>query len=192
MAAPGTGGLVVSWSQGVSGVNRLFFQHVAAEGTRTWSVSGVSPSGVILEQWNPVLEGTGEGELWIGWEEVRPGADPKVMLTRRGPPKGKAWDAGDLPLSNATGSQGRLTLSEDGHRGVLAAWIDNRTDVGLFLQRVDEKGQLQWGNGKEVATGLSHPQQPHIALAGYDRVAVVWLEEREPKVWELHHRVLKY
>lgn len=192
MAAPGDGGLVMAWSQGVAGVNRLYFQHVSADGTRTWSVAGVTQSGAIVEQWNPVLEGSGDGSVWIGWEAVQAGGAPKVMLSRRGPPRGALWAAGDVPLSDVNGSQGRLTLTLDGSDGVLAAWIDNRAGTGLYLQRVDGQGRLRFGHGWEVATGVRNPQQPHLVLAAPGRVAVVWLEEKGENLWDLKRRVVDF
>jgi len=192
MAAPGNGGVVVAWSQGVAGINRLYFQHVGADGTRTWSTAGETESGALIQQWNPVLVGSGDGNVWIGWEEVRDGRETKVMLVRRGPPKGAPWAPGDLPLSPVPGDQGRLTLALDGSGGVLAAWIDNRAGPGLYLQQVDAQGLLRLGSGREVATGIRHPQQPHLVLAAPGRVAVVWLEEKADSVWDLKRRVVTF
>jgi hypothetical protein len=192
MAAPGNGGVVVAWSQGVAGINRLYFQHVGADGTRTWSAAGVTESGALIEQWNPVIAGSGDGGVWIGWEEVRDGREPKVMLVRRGPPGGTPWAPGDLALSPVPGGQGRLTLALDGSGGILAAWIDNRMGPGLYLQQVDGEGHLRLGNGRQVATGIRHPQQPHLALAAPGRVAVVWLEEKGDGVWDLKRRAVKF
>ncbi len=192
MAAPGDGGVVVAWSQGVAGINRLYFQHVGADGTRTWSAAGVTEPGAILEQWNPVMVGSGDGNIWIGWEEVRQAGEPKVMLVRRSPPKGTPWAAVDLPLSDVRGAQGRLTLALDGSDGVLAAWVDNREGPGLYLQQVNGQGHRRFGSGREVATGIKHPQQPHLVLAAPGRVAVVWLEEKGEQLWDLKHRVVDF
>jgi len=192
MVAPGSGSLVVTWTQGLEGVNRLYFQRIEPDGTRSWSGGGITGQPPYLEQWNPVLLANGDMRVWIGWEEVQPGGDSKVKLILRGPPNGEPWTPGELGLANTDGDQGKLALALDGSGSVLAAWIENRSDVGLYLQQVDSRGGLRYPIGKKVASNLRSPQYPHLVLAAPGRAAVVWVEERGKHLWDLQHRVVDF
>jgi hypothetical protein len=192
MVAPGSGSLVVTWTQGAEGINRLYFQRVEPDGTRSWSGGGITALPPILEQWNPVLLANGDDSVWIGWEEVQPGGDAKVKLIRRGPPNGEPWAPGEIGLANTDGSQGKLALALDGAGSVLAAWIENRSDVGLYLQELDSQGRLRYPTGNKVAANLKRPQYPHLVLAAPGRAAVVWVEEKGKQLWELKHRVVDF
>ncbi len=189
MSVAGDGGLVSVWTQGVDGKNRLYFQHIDSKGNRSWSGGGVTGVAPTVEQWNPVLLSNEDGNVWIGWEEVADGRDPKVKIIRRGPPKGEGWAPGEIKLADAPGSQGRLALALDGAGGLLTTWIDSRGYSGIYLQHVDTQGQIQFKGGKEIAKGLKHPQYPHLVLAAPDHAAVVWLEEKGKNLWKLQWRV---
>ncbi len=190
MASPGLGGVVTSWMNGVAGRNRLFFQRVDPEGKRGWEAGGVTINPPSYEQWNPVIVGDGRGNVWIGWEEITDSGAQKVKLARRAAPSGALWNAGEINLAGTPGSQGRLRLELDSNNGIFAAWIDNRTTTGVYLQHINSEGQLLFGDGLPVETGLDHPQRPRMVILPGQHVAVIWAEEITDRLWDLKTRVI--
>jgi len=57
---------------------------------------------------------------------------------------------------------------------------------------VDGQGHRRFGSGREVATGIKNPLQPHLVLAAPGRVAVVWLEKKGDTLWDLKRRVVDF
>jgi hypothetical protein len=190
MVAPGSGSLVVAWTQGVQGINRIFYQRIEPGGHRSWSGGGITGRPPILEQWSPLLLADGKGGVWIGSVEVDTGGTAKVKVVRRGPPNGEAWPPGEVGLANTDGDQGRLALALDGQDGVLAAWIENRADVGIYVQDVNNQGVARYPRGLKIAADDHHPQIPHIVLAAPARLAVVWVDEKGKGLWDLQHRLV--
>ncbi len=191
MVPAGAGGVVLAWTDTVEGKSRLFFQQVGPDGRRRWSPAGRTPQAPVFEQWNPVLLSNGEKGIWLGWEEIDEAGVQKLRFERRDMPDGNLWTAGKIALADSPGSQGRLDMVRDGSGGVAAAWIDNRTNVGLYLQRVDAEGRLLLGSkGLTVATDLKKPQRPQLVMLTGNRVAVVWLEEIKDGVWAFKRRVI--
>ena len=138
-----------------------------------------------------MLLANGDGRVWIGWEEVQPGGDAKVKLILRGPPNGEPWAPGEVGLANTDGSQGKLALALDGAGSVLAAWIENRSDVGLYLQQVDGRANCATP-GNKVASDLKRPQYPAIWCSPAPGLAASSGWKKAASTWSLNHRVVDF
>jgi hypothetical protein len=187
VGAVGKGSAVLAWQASSSAADHIFLQLVDATGRFSWGSRGKELSVGPWHEWNPVLHGDGDGGTWIGWEDARASGQWHVYLQHflfNGQP---AWQGGELLLTPTDADQGRLAIAEDTQGGVFAAWVDNRLGtVGIYLQKVNSKGQKLLGNeGFTVIDHLSNPQTPQVVGLTAEKAVMIWADSPSKGRWSL-------
>jgi len=176
MAPAGNGAMRLAWAGTSQGKSQVYEQQLSAQGQviAPSRLTPVDPS----EKWNPVLWADGIGASWMGWEDARDLKSWQVYL--RGP-------EGELSLAPSQSDQGRLAIAEDVGGGAWAVWVEKRTGKpGLYLQRVDAKGQrLLSSAGQALGTPLINPESPSIVPLLPEHIAILWVDQPKKGEWAL-------
>lgn len=106
------------------------------------------------------------------------GASPSWAI---GSPR-PVWPANGLVINDTPGNaaQQNPKIASDGRSGYFVVWEDSRYgDNSLFLQKIDESGNLLWsGNGIAVARARGAQNAPQIIADGGGGVIVAWQDYR--------------
>lgn len=142
---------------------------------------GVSGAGADAKL--PVVVSGANDELFVAWEEMRPGGTTAVYLRRW---NGSVWDelngsATGPGLSSSTGSAAFVSIAHTDN-GPVVSWEQTETDGGVdvLLRRWDGAG---WASATGVTlreAGLSRaPRRPKLAVGAEQELYVAW-EQDEP------------
>ena len=93
----------------------------------------------------------------------------------------KRWDESGVLICNAPGIQRNVSITSDGHGGVITVWSDERDIYSdLYAQRIDTDGKLGWKeNGLPICTAGGHQDKPSLVQSSGDQFFVAWPDYRE-------------
>lgn len=187
--SPGGGSALESWVAASAGSNRVWVQWQDPSGVLLWGGNGRQASVQPGEEWNPVLTPDGAGGAWVGWEDYRNQSKWQVYIQYYGSTSGPLGTGG-IALAPVYGDQGRLRLCPDGHQGVFAAWLDNRSgSMGLYAQEVNQQGTLLLGaQGSTITESLTIPLMPQLVSVGPQTAIVIWADRKKSGPWGLYWR----
>ncbi len=180
LVAVGAGGAIIVWQDQRRGTSTAFFgkdsdiyaQRVNSAGVLQWGADGVAISvntatnGVHTM---PQLVADGAGGAILTWSYLLPDTSPvpgggvnigiladDIYAQRVNSAGVPQWIAGGVALSAAAAASAFPRLIADGAGGAIMAWMDGRdggSGFGIYAQRVDGAGLLQWtANGKRVSS----------------------------------------
>lgn len=172
----GVGGVIIVWED--AGIDT----QASVYGVRITLSSGVNEwDGYVAictateAQHNPQMISDGAGGAFIAWDDER--GDGDIYAQHVNSAGNLQWAPGGLPVCSAVGRQSHVTLSPDGHGGVLLAWEDRRTGEGsdIYAQRISPEGTPLWDvDGVAFSTSVDFQQSPTIAAVDSDGVVVAW------------------
>jgi len=188
LGAVGAGSAVVAWKASSSGTDRIFMQRVDASGKLSWDPQGMELTRGNWQEWNPVLHGDGEGGTWVAWEDHRNSQNWVAYVQHLHIDGTSGWPAGETALTTVAADQGHLGITDDGQKGILTAWSDNRNGtLGVYLQEIDVNGKPLLGpDGLTIATQLVNPQNPQIISLTPGLAAVSWADAPSKGRWSLY------
>jgi len=112
------------------------------------------------------------------WQDARNGTDYDIWAQRVKPDGTPRWTANGVQACDHDSSQSNPLVVNDGARGAILAWVDNRFSnrSDLFAQRFDSSGVSLWTtNGAAVCTADSSqflktmiPDNAGGAILGWD------------------------
>src|SRR5262245_49121948 len=168
----GNGGAIVAWSdyRNASTGGDIYAQHVAANGTVTWTTNGNLVCGAAGEQTEPMIAPDGTGGAIVVWVDHR--ADTSDIYAQRISVEGDTvWTAGAVPISNLAGDQQSPTIFPDGSGGAFVAWAD----ADIHAQRIAADGTPQWAaNGVDVCTAANVQSTPQLISDGGSGAIIAW------------------
>ena len=184
----GAGSAVLAWKASSSGTDRIFMQRIDASGKLSWDPQGMELSRGAWQEWNPVLHGDGEGGTWVAWEDHRNSQNWVAYVQHLHMDGSPGWAAGETALTTVAADQGHLGITDDGQKGILAAWSDNRQGtLGVYLQEIDGNGKpLLAPDGLLITTQLINPQTPQIISLTPGLAVVSWADAPSKGRWALY------
>jgi hypothetical protein len=188
VGAVGGGSAVFAWLASSSAANRIFLQLLDLTGKTDWMSQGLEVSQGSWAEWNPVLHGDGEGGTWVGWEDYRNATNWQVYAQHFHVDGKPLWQAGGVVLASVQADQGQLSLADNGQRGLMAAWVDNRFGTnGVYWQAISPEGEILLGPmGRVVADQLIEPKNPQILALNALQAVISWADQVAPDRWNLH------
>jgi len=93
-------------------------------------------------QIQPDIIADGRGGAFIVWRDDRDGTNSDIYaqhLDGNGKP---LWAVNGIKVADTSGHYPRIV--RDGGDGVIVAWLDQRSDLAIYAQRINAAGVAQW------------------------------------------------
>jgi len=179
------GGAIIVWEQqGGNGNWDLWAQRIDHAGAPVWPVGGVPLCAVDANRLNPKIQKDGKGGAIITWQDYRNLTDYNVYAQRINATGSLLWGTGALAICSAPGAQIDPKIDPDSATGgAYIVWVDKRNlvDYDLYAQKVDENGNILWGNdGVAVTNAAGHQSAQDILSNGNvtNGLIVTWKDVR--------------
>jgi len=183
----GSGGCVLSWTDGRAGQNDVYAQRVTSAGTVAWAANGVAIANTTGSELASVLERVNNTHVMIGWRDDRnntmfsTGQDYFVNLLSL-VDGSKTWTV-DYELVRANNTQSNLRLLADGSGNAYAVWQDPRvatTNSDIFVQKINNNGTGAWTNyGVNLTPSATFNQSnPQLISDGAGGIIIAWDDNR--------------
>lgn len=175
IVSDGTGGAIVSWTDGRAGLPDVYAQRVDSLGTALWNANSVQLTNAAKSQTFPLLVSDGAAGAIAVWSDDRNESSGVYDLYgQRVNASGAVawWDAGGNPVCKATGSQpnGPFAMTPDGAGGAFVVWPDTRVGTPqVYANRIMANGNVA-ALAADIASVTDEPQDEgglvRIALTG--------------------------
>lgn len=190
MAADGSGGVLVSWTDArtspASSPSDIYASRLTATGAIAtgWSALGLRVAAAAGAQTESRIVDDGAGGAWIFWRDQRV-ADIDLYFTHvlgNGVFAPGFNNQGTL-LCGATGGPSELSVVADGAGGFFAAWIDPRTgssDVyGTHYTAAGAPAPGWPADGLALCDNAAFAETPLLARTGVERAILAWRDLRD-------------
>lgn len=156
----GMDGLIVAWrGYCAPGWEGLCLQRIQPDGKPAWSDNGVIISASSQSTPQTQLLADGRGGAFAVWVDRR-NLNDDIYAQRISANGAPLWASG-APVIAAEGDQTLPQIISDDSDGGLIAWHDqSAAEKGLFLQRIDEKGDAVWKQALMITDESSTAQPP--------------------------------
>ena len=127
----------------------------------------------------PTMVSDGAGGAIVAWHDYR-GEYQRVYAQRVGVSGVPQWSMSGVALCAGGNSQMFPVAVSDGAGGAIIAWTDSRSpNPGLYVQRVNGSGALQWGaSGVAVCTASGTHQDLVMVADGAGGAILAWVDGR--------------
>lgn len=148
--ADGSGGLVITWFSAYT----LRAQRLNSSGARQWDTANYylnSPGMSILA--NQKIIRDADNNFIISWAGSIAGTTTgnNIYAQKINKAGTKLWGANPVAVCDTAVDQGTPELITDSIGGAYITWVDLRTPVGVYAQRLNATGVKQWEvNGKKI------------------------------------------
>jgi hypothetical protein len=179
----GAGGLLVSWKDHRSGIDRIYAQRLNASGVAQWTADGVPVSDAAGAETHPAIAADGTGGVIVAWQDQR-GADLDVYAQHLGANGARAggWASGGVALVAAPGDQSFPAAVSDSAGGAYVAWRDARSGgPHVYGVRVSGAGAIPSGwtaNGSPLAIAAASQGAPVLIQDGAGGAYAAWEDTR--------------
>ena len=182
----GSGPWAVVWEDGrdqTTQGKQLYAQRIGRDGYYYWTVTGVLVSDKGTSPQGADLTIDRQGEVMVCYQDRKKGNfdiyAQKVLADSK-----LAWGKFGIVVSNAVGSvvQQEVRVAGDSKGGYLFAFEDYRNGFSnIYLQRVNERGELLWNRAAvAAASGPYNQRDPQIVADGSGGAIVMFEDSRDP------------
>ena len=151
IVSDGSGGAIMTWSDGRVTYDDLYAQRVSAYGTSLWTSGGAVVCNAEGQQNQPVMTLDEAGTPIVAWTDWRSG-NPQVFAQKLIVSNGASlWKANGAPMTGLFGSESSPAVATDGAGGAIVAWEDTRNQMitsDIRIQKIDRHGY--WGDPAPV------------------------------------------
>jgi hypothetical protein len=105
IVSDGADGAVIVWEDSINGNLDIFAQHVAGNGTSTWTAGGVAVCTATDKQTNPRVVVDATGAAYFTWQDRRNGNDYDIYCQKLNAAGAPQWTANGVAINTATNSQ---------------------------------------------------------------------------------------
>jgi hypothetical protein len=175
----GSGGAIITWYEIRDGFHfSVWAQRVNADGETLWTLDGVPVAYGSFNADFPKLISDESGGAIIGWQDDR--GDYRIFAQRLDDNGAPLWATNGIEVSPPIGlrAQGGHALISNGAEGAIVVWVDRRApdyDGNIYVQRVNEKGEIQWqADGVPICTRDGDQYYPVLAPDGTGGAIIAW------------------
>ncbi len=149
IVSDGADGAVIVWEDSINGNLDIFAQHIAGNGTSSWTAGGVAVCTATDKQTNPRVVVDATGAAYFTWQDRRNGNDYDIYCQKLNAAGAPQWTANGVAINTATNSQINPKMELDASGAIIIAWQNFITGAGydVYAQRVDAAGNAQWTAG---------------------------------------------
>lgn len=173
------GGVIVAWEDTRFQYEDIYAQRIDATGKLLWTIDGVAVCDAFPWQRGPAIVTDGSNGAIIAWDDLRIG-NAEIYAQRIDAAGVPVWARNGVPVCTSLPHDAPPVAVSDGARGAIIAWLDMREiDPGLYAQRIDDSGILQWkSNGVPVCTVPGGQRNPRMIPDDSGGAFLVWEEFR--------------
>ena len=182
--ADGNGGAIIVWEDYRSGSSYdIYAQKMDGSGNKAWIHNGEVISDTTDDQEDPQLVGDGAGGAIIVWEDERYGSSDTDIFAQRINASGNTmWQANGVSITGASSVQIDPQITPDGFGGAVItwkSWIDSTSSWGIYAQRINSLGSVQWTvNGVSVCSDTTGQSDAQITGDGMGGAIITWVDLR--------------
>jgi hypothetical protein len=190
--ADGQGGAYFAWedkrnASPQNGYGRdIYAQHLGSSGEELWNHNGVLVSGDTLSQYKPALALSGDGSLFVVWQDFRNNNHLDLYGQKLSPAGALLWPEHGMVICAAAGDQSGQALLRDSGNGLFVVWQDNRSYwPQAYATHLDADGaptgDAYWVAGSGGALTEPVPQwqwHPAAVSDGAGGLVAVWTDQR--------------
>jgi hypothetical protein len=181
LASDDTGGAIIAWLIWGDFEFDVYTQRLDGDGVAQWGPSGVMIGAGESDSAQPLdVMSDGQGGAVAAWGDF----SAQIYVQRVGEDGNTIWTPGGINLRNPADphSQWEPKLAPDGTGGVIVSWfeyIGGSYNHDIYVQRIDEGGDVKWGEGGvEMCVLPSDQRDSRICADGTGGAIVVWGDER--------------
>jgi predicted lipoprotein with Yx(FWY)xxD motif len=180
IATDGAGGAIIAWLDNRKGNSDIYAQRLSGSGKVEWTPDGVLISESESNQRNPAIISDGSGGAIFVWRDARNGMNYDIYGERVNSSGSTQWALNGVPVCTAPGDQESPQIINDGLRGGIITWTDNRNgNSDIYAQHIDASGFVQWAaDGIPVCKAPGNQIYPAITGDGLGGAIITWLDER--------------
>lgn len=182
IVSDGAGGAIITWADQRTSNWDIYAQRISPGGVVLWSTNGVPISVATGNQYSPLIMDDEAGGAIIAWIDYRDsianGAD--IYAQHINSDGVVQWTANGVVVSAAANDQIGLTMTKDGSRGAIIAWMDSRIDTNdIYAQRINAEGTESWTNdGIVISSAVNSQNGVTIASDSVGGAILAWLDFR--------------
>ena len=185
----GLNGAIIVWRDRRGGsYTDIYAQRVNASGQTLWTQYGELICGASGSQEEPRVVHDGEHGAIVTWKDHRNSPDDwDIYAQRVNSSGGKMWEIGDVAVCTAENDQieVRLTLADMGE--AVLVWVDQRDEGSplgdIYVQRVDESGQIQWAiDGIAICSASGSQFSPMLRTDVDGGTFAIWGDQRSGSI----------
>ncbi|MBN2058168.1 MAG: hypothetical protein JW782_05185 [Candidatus Saganbacteria bacterium] len=177
----GKGEIILVFEDGRHGYFNIYAQKISKAGALAWDKHGIAVAKVAANQAKPCVVPDGSGGAYVAWEDQRIENLPSIRLQRLSSQGKHLWES-SLPVAKVKARQTDPLMVPDGAGGAIIAWQDGRDILSLtdlYVQRVNAKGQLLWGEKGKIAAAANGEQiEADMISDGAGGVILTWTDYR--------------
>jgi hypothetical protein len=133
VAADGSGGAIIAWTDSRSGTNDIYAQRVSAAGAALWGTDGVPVCAATDVQEENQIASDGAGGALVAWRDSRAGGgDLNVYMQRIDASGTPVWMEDGVVACAAVSTQQNPMITCDEALGAIVTWTDLRSGSGAI------------------------------------------------------------
>jgi hypothetical protein len=142
----GTGGAILSWSDGGRPIPwKIYAQRIGSGGNALWKLNGQQISMDAGSQENAKIISDGSGGAIFVWEDRQGGlsATPNIIAQRVNGSGEILWAKNGVPICKFYSES--PAIAKDGNGGAYIIWQDvDRSGRAVYAQHINSNGEAQW------------------------------------------------
>jgi len=155
-----------------------------------WQPDGATLLNIVGDQDHVVVIADGAGGAIVAWQDTRSSISADIYAQRIDAFGVPQWTTNGVAICTATNDQVSPAIVADGAGGAIVAWDDRRTPplTGLYAQRINSAGVVQWAANGVALTIAAVASVPTIVSDGAGGANVAWEDFRAAGVRDIYAR----
>ncbi len=179
----GAGGVIIVWGDTRNSITTdtdVYAQRIDSSGDVQWIGNGTPISSANDKQGSTDIISDGAGGAIIVWDDRRNrGYTEFDIFAQRINSTGTVqWTTNGIPICTANDFQTLPQLTSDGAGGAIIIWMDDRDIEGIYAQRINSSGHIQWALDGIPITTTPISMIPQIIGDGAGGAIVTWQDFR--------------
>ena len=176
IAADGHGGLLATWYEFQTSVNKAYAQRVSAAGALLWGSGATAVCSSAGSQIAPWIDTDGSYGAFVAWHDNRTG-NYDIYLNRIKANGTVVWSTG-IAVCTATSTQSNPRLVYNGSGSAVVAWADNRAGYAdVYASRIDTFGTA-YVSDLLICNASNDQDNVMLAPDGSGGAYLTWLDYR--------------
>lgn len=190
LISDGAGGIIVSWSDWRSGIERdIYAQRVNGDGLTLWTPDGNVVVNKVNREHNQRMVMDGMGGAIVVFEQKNSATYDWEIWAQRIDANGQAlWAPGGQAVTGVMSEHLNERIQSDGQGGVYVTFQDfrNGMDYDVYVQHLGPNGEYLWGSGVLACNAPGTQTNPKIDPDNNGGVIVSWTDMRNGTDYDLY------
>ncbi len=168
-------GAIVTWKEYRRADANIYAQRISASGQRLWSATGMGVATNFLEQTEPQMAGDGAGGAVIVYQDAyTPGYESDINAQRIGTNGVHLWQPGGTDIAFVGGMDEVPRIVRTSTGDFIVAWRSERMNHGIFAQKINPAGQVQWATNGVFVGRADNYSRPVLTADKSGGAIILW------------------